>query len=540
MDTIATGKVLPDDSQSPNFFTINAAGEVTAEFEGTIKASKIIGSTILTSEEDPKVELSPTGLFAFNAAHEKVFAFTIATGELVLSGKITAGAGSTFPAAGITGLLTSAQIAEIAAAKIGGKLTAAQIESIAAAQITGLITSAQIEAIAAAKITGLISNAQIAEIEAAKISGTITETQIGNEAITTPKLKAEAVTAAKITALTITAGQIAALTITGAKIAAETITGGKIVAGTITAGLIAAEAIEAAAIKSEAVTSAKIAANTIVAADIAAETITGEKIAGATITGAKIVAGTILAEKLNVAELSAITANMGAITAGTITGATFRTASTDPKVQMDATGVFMTDAEAAKRVLLTTKGLQIREAPLGELTALSWRTAAGSIKEAIYGLEEAGPVHILLLESSGTSKNARLEVRGSDTAGTTATVRVVVNSEIKEIFNSEEKSHFLQLAAGLAKRKVAFGESEFEWSATEEKTSSNLKEITHGLGATPVMVMLTTGAGEASTVLVGARYIEGSLTETKFKCRGFAPVAVAKSTKVKFFWMAIG
>lgn len=53
----------------------------------------------------------------------------------------------------------------------------------------------------------------------------------------------------------------------------------------------------------------------------------------------EIVANVIQANMINVAQLSAISANMGSITAGTVTGATFRTAATGARVVLDAGGL---------------------------------------------------------------------------------------------------------------------------------------------------------------------------------------------------------
>lgn len=61
-----------------------------------------------------------------------------------------------------------------------------------------------------------------------------------------------------------------------------------------------------------------IVANSIVGTNIAASTITGTNIAGSTITGTNIAANTIDAGKLNVLQLSAIAADLGTITAGSI------------------------------------------------------------------------------------------------------------------------------------------------------------------------------------------------------------------------------
>jgi hypothetical protein len=56
-----------------------------------------------------------------------------------------------------------------------------------------------------------------------------------------------------------------------------------------------------------------------------------------------LAAGAVTADKISVLQLSAITADMGSLTAGTITGALIRTAASGARVQMDSTGIFGTD-----------------------------------------------------------------------------------------------------------------------------------------------------------------------------------------------------
>lgn len=59
------------------------------------------------------------------------------------------------------------------------------------------------------------------------------------------------------------------------------------------------------------------------------------------IVGDNILANTIIAEKMNVAQLSAITADLGSITAGTVTGATIRTNATGTRVELDGANNMM-------------------------------------------------------------------------------------------------------------------------------------------------------------------------------------------------------
>lgn len=78
--------------------------------------------------------------------------------------------------------------------------------------------------------------------------------------------------------------------------------------------------------------------NSVTTDKILAGTIQGGDISASTITGTNIAASTITAANINVSQLSAIAADMGTVTAGTITGATIRTAATGGRVQLDVTG----------------------------------------------------------------------------------------------------------------------------------------------------------------------------------------------------------
>jgi hypothetical protein len=89
---------------------------------------------------------------------------------------------------------------------------------------------------------------------------------------------------------------------------------------TISGALTATSGNITAALQADSITSAMIQAGTIVASDIAAGTITATQIATGTITATQIAASTITADRLSVSSLSAINADLGTVTAGTITG----------------------------------------------------------------------------------------------------------------------------------------------------------------------------------------------------------------------------
>jgi hypothetical protein len=150
----------------------------------------------------------------------------------------------------------------------------------------------------------------------------------------------------------------------------------------ITGGMIKTDAIVSRTIAADAITSAKIAANTIVAGDIAT--------------------GTITADRMNVSTLSAITADLGSITAGSITGvtATFGSAvtlnssgieitsgsGTEDKVRWTdgsaiytSGGLFQIQAPSSTDIVLAANLEQVRWTPTGELWASNGDLGTSSV-----------------------------------------------------------------------------------------------------------------------------------------------------------------
>ena len=138
---------------------------------------------------------------------------------------------------------------------------------------------------------------------------------------------------------------IEAESIRGINISGATITGDRLVANTITATQIAANTI----------TATQIAANTITATQIAASTITATQIAANAITTAKIAADAVTADKISVTTLSAITADLGTITAGIITGATIQTATSGARIELtSAIGLRSFNSSGTMQVQIST------------------------------------------------------------------------------------------------------------------------------------------------------------------------------------------
>lgn len=156
-----------------------------------------------------------------------------------------------------------------------------------------------------------------------------TDQQITDGAITNPKIGSGAVKNENIYADTITGDKLVVDAITAREIASKTITANEMVVGTITAasGIIADAAITTAKIANSAITNAKIANAAIDTAQIKDAAITNAKISS--LDGGKITANSITSGKLNVTSLSAISADLGTVTAGSITSNTDINVNTD-------------------------------------------------------------------------------------------------------------------------------------------------------------------------------------------------------------------
>ena len=119
----------------------------------------------------------------------------------------------------------------------------------------------------------------------------------------------------------------------------------------------------AAVLASTVVVRAKIAAGTITADKIATGTITATQLAAGTITGDRIAAGTITADRLSVSSLSALSANLGTVTAGSISGVSIEgsviEAGSDT-VRIDDDGIVIDDGSAPVNGVNWTGGGQVR------------------------------------------------------------------------------------------------------------------------------------------------------------------------------------
>ncbi len=131
-----------------------------------------------------------------------------------------------------------------------------------------------------------------------------------------------------------------------------TVTGNSGGAGT---GSIAPGTIIGTDLVADTITATQIAASAITATELAALSVAAGNIQAGAITTVKLDVGAVTADKMNVAVLSAITADMGSVSAGTITGVTIQTATSGQRVVLDATGLtaYGSDGITASVVLPT-------------------------------------------------------------------------------------------------------------------------------------------------------------------------------------------
>ena len=149
-------------------------------------------------------------------------------------------------------------------------------------------------------------------------TGSVYPTTIQPSSIDSNQLRNVSITNDKIALGAVTASSIASQTITSDNIATGTITATNIQAGSITANEIQTGAITATKISSDAVIAGKIAAGAINASNI-------------------IVDGIVTADKITVTNLSSIKADLGTITAGSISGVTITLPKSD-ETGANATG----------------------------------------------------------------------------------------------------------------------------------------------------------------------------------------------------------
>ena len=90
--------------------------------------------------------------------------------------------------------------------------------------------------------------------------------------------------------------------------------------------------------------------------DLGDEVIETVHVQGEAVTSPKIAPDNVNETHILVPDIGTINPDLGEITAGTLTGAVHRTSASDPKVQMDTTGVFATDSLGVETIHINTDG----------------------------------------------------------------------------------------------------------------------------------------------------------------------------------------
>lgn len=216
---------------------------------GVISDNGIVTVTSLpaTGTVGQTVYLTTTGsLWSWNGT---VWVELVSTGVAAGSIDITKFAASVRPVQLVASLPGSGTNGDIVFLTTTGKLyrrvAGAWVSLVDAAEISGIFTDAQIAGLAAAKLTGLITNTQIGTnaIDTPQLNaGAVTAAKIFADAVTAGKIDVDAVTAREILALTITSAEMAVDSIIAGKVAAGAINTRELVAGAVTTPKLAVSA----------------------------------------------------------------------------------------------------------------------------------------------------------------------------------------------------------------------------------------------------------------------------------------------------------
>jgi hypothetical protein len=204
---------------------------------------------------------------------------------------------------------------------------------------------------------------------------------------------------------------------------------------------------------------------------------------------------------------------------------------------MTSSGLVSFDSSAGKLVELPASGSGLyflEGSEPGKSGSIIWKNSFGETHQQITGNSLASSRRQLYM-TTGSEVGPLFKLTGDNVAPYDAAASIeYLGSFARVLVNAQEESDFLQLTA-TAKRNVNAGASSAEFPGA--KFVSNIVQITHGLGATPICIDVITEASEAATVPITPRII--SKSSTVFKVRLYSPVEVAKTT-INFLWKAIG
>ena len=172
-----------------------------------------------------------------------------------------------------------------------------------------------------------------------------------------------------------------------------------------------------------------ITANTVTATQIAADTITATQIAADTITATELAADSVTASEINVSQLSAIAADLGTVTAGTITGGTIRTSASNPKLVLDSNGIYVYKADGTNTAFIGNDGQFRFGTSSGD--RVEWDNTTLSVTGDIIatGNIQDGAITVPTVttgtSSDGSNINLVVSTKGGNVIGTISVVAVV-------------------------------------------------------------------------------------------------------------------
>lgn len=330
---------------------------------GTITAGTVTGATLQSASSGARVVLNTGGITAYNASNVPQLAFDVSTGNLTLTGTVTANATSVLPVGALSGLIgggsfvqnggfedpsttsgwtTNANVqlsGTVSQARSGGR--SATMTSLASGTMSIIATSA------AQSLVQANANHTAAAWFKAATAGRTVRVHINWYTAANAFISTSSSTAATVdntgiwTRTTLTAA--APATAAFARVIAEVVGTGAAAEAhyvddiTLAIGDYAtdvpsfpANTIVGSQIIADQITAREIAASTITATEIAANTITAGQIATGTITATQIAAGTITATQLSATAIDSMV----------VTGATIRTNANAQvnQVVMDSAG----------------------------------------------------------------------------------------------------------------------------------------------------------------------------------------------------------
>jgi hypothetical protein len=192
--------------------------------------------------------------------------------------------------------------------------------------------------------------------------------------------------------------------------------------------------------------------------DLIAECVKAINLSTECVTADKIGAGAVTAAKINVSQLSAIAADMGSLTAGTITGALIRSAAAGRRWEGDTNGLrtynsagaqqcsIATDADGAIKagggaVIIDANGIAtVQNGAYGAIRSYNVKRSDGAIIADMYGFESGG-IDFAYFNAKGIGSNAaRVNVVADSPSGTSARAWLTASSGSNPVVYVQAKS----------------------------------------------------------------------------------------------------